>query len=300
VFTAKEMVDWVKVAGPKLQAAGIKVIAPEASEWIHNWSNISAGPDAANKNSSDALKCGCFGMTIDDTTAAKCSSTCTSGGGYDYGHWLAKDADAWKAFDIMGVHEYDSQVGYPWPSDVTAAKKEIWQTEMSGVKWWPEQGPSSDISNGVAVAGWIHSALVTGEASAWLWWWYKAYNTDDNEGLLLKSGTMTKRYYTFGNYSRYVRPGQVMVEVTGNSNSSLLISAFKGASDGTVVVVAINKSASAVTVPITIAGGTAPGSCTPNVTSSSDSLAAKTAVSLTSGTFSAALGATSVTSFVCK
>jgi hypothetical protein len=33
-------------------------------------------------------------------------------------------------------------------------------TEMSGVKWWPEQGPSSDINNGVAVAGWIHSALV--------------------------------------------------------------------------------------------------------------------------------------------
>jgi O-glycosyl hydrolase len=302
LFTAAEAVKWVKVVGPKLQAAGIKVIAPEASEWIHNWSNISAGPDAAGKNSSDALKCGCFGMNIDATTEAKCASTCAQGNGYDYGHWLAKDADAWKAFDIMGVHEYDSQTGYAWPADVTDGKrsKEIWQTEMSGVKWWPEQGPSSDIKNGVAVAGWIHSALVVGEASAWLWWWYKAYNTDDNEGLLLKSGTMTKRYYTFGNYSKFVRPGQIMVDVTGNTNTNLLISAFKGASDGTVVVVAINKGTSAVTVPITIAGGTAPASCTPNVTTSSDDLKAGTAVSVSSGAFSASLAATSVTTFVCK
>ncbi len=61
---------------------------------------------------------------------------------------------------------------------------------MSGVKWWPEQGPSSDINNGVVVAGWIHSALVTGEASAWLYWWYST--ASDNEGLVLGSN----RYQT--------------------------------------------------------------------------------------------------------
>ena len=33
LFTANEMVAWVKVAGPKLKAKGVKVIAPEASEW---------------------------------------------------------------------------------------------------------------------------------------------------------------------------------------------------------------------------------------------------------------------------
>ncbi len=41
-FTANQMVDFVQVAGPKLQAKNIKVIAPEASEWIHIWSNESA------------------------------------------------------------------------------------------------------------------------------------------------------------------------------------------------------------------------------------------------------------------
>ena len=46
--------------------------------------------------------------------------------------------------------------------------------------------------------------------------------------------------------------------------------------------------------------GTAPAMCTPNVTSSSANLAAGTAVPVSGGSFSASLGATSVTTFVCK
>ena len=168
---------------------------------------------------------------------------------------------------------------------------------MSGVHYWPEEGPSSDINNGVVVAGWIHSALVVGEASAWLYWWYQA--SGDNEGLIISTTSLTKRAYTLGNYAKFVRPGYVMVDITGNSNASLLLSAFKG-TDGTVAVVAVNKGTSAATVPITIAGGTAPASCTPNVTSSSANLAAGTAVTVTGGTFTAALAATTVTSFVCR
>jgi glucuronoarabinoxylan endo-1,4-beta-xylanase len=296
------MVAFLKVAGPKIQKAGVKVISPETSEWLHLWSNISAGPDVNGKNSSDPLKCGCFGMTIDSATAAKCASTCTQGNGYDYGHYMAADAAAWAAVDIIGTHEYDSEQAYAWPSDVNGGKrnKEIWETEMSGVKWWPEQGPSSDINNGVAVAGWIHSALVVGQASAWLYWWYQAGGTNDNEGLVLQnSTTLTKRAYTLGNYSKFVRPGYVMVDVTGNSNTNILLSAYKG-TDGTVAIVAINKGTAAATVPITIAGGTAPASCTPNVTSATDNLTAGNAVTVSGGAFSASLAATTVTTFVCK
>ena len=298
LYTAKEMVAFLKVAGPKIKQAGAKVIAPETSEWLHLWSNISAGPDPGGKNSSDPLKCGCFGMTIDSATAAKCASTCTQGNGYDYGHYMAADKDAWAAFDIIGTHEYDAQRAYAWPSDVTGGKrdKEIWQTEMSGVKWWPEQGPSSDIANGIAVAGWVHSALVVGEASAWLYWWYS--QTSDNEGLVISGSTLTKRCYTIGNYSKFVKPGAVMVEVSGNTNADLLLSAFTG-TDGTIVV-GINKGTKDVSVPIAITGGTAPASCTPNVTSSSADLKAGTAVTVTGGSFTAPFATQSVTTFVCK
>jgi O-glycosyl hydrolase len=216
---------------------------------------------------------------------------------------MAKDATAWAAFDIFGVHEYDSQIAYAWPADVTGGKrdKEVWQTEMSGVMYWPEQGPSTDIKNGVAVAGWIHSALTVGEASAWLYWWYEAYFQDDNEGLALTKGgsTPAKRYYALGNYSKFVRPGFVAVDVVGNSNTDVLLSAYKG-TDGTVVVVAINKGSAEATLPITITGGTAPAMLTPTVTSATDSLKDGTAVPVTAGAFMAKLPSMSITSFVGK
>ena len=110
--------------------------------------------------------------------------------------------------------------------------------------------------------------------------------------------TDTKRHYTFGNFTKFVRPGYVRVDVTGGVPTDVLLSAYTG-TDGTVIV-AINKGSATATVPITISGGTAPASCTPNVTSSTDNLKAGTAVSVTGCTFTAALAATTVTTFVCK
>ena len=299
VYTANEMVAWVKVLGPKLKANGVKLLAPEPSEWIHLWSNTSATGStiASHPNSSDPLNCGCFG---NDPVTTGCASTCAQGNGYDYGHWLAKDTTAWGLVDLVATHEYDSQKAMAWPSDVDGGKrsKEVWETEVSGVMYWPEQGFSSDINNGIAVAGWVHSALVVGEASAWLYWWYQP-SGNDNEGLVASSGgALTKRAYTIGNYSKFVRPGYVMVDVTGNSNTNVLLSAFTG-TDGTIIV-AINKSTSAVSMPIAIAGGTAPASCTPYVTSATDSLKAGTPVTVADSTFTASLAASTVTTFVCK
>ncbi|MBN1610290.1 MAG: hypothetical protein JW940_26920 [Polyangiaceae bacterium] len=270
LYTAEEMVAFVKVVGPKLRALNppVKVIAPEVSEWIHLWTNDSAH-----------------------------GSTNPLDGEYDYGHALAADTEAWAQIDILGTHQYDTQVAEPWPSDVPQTKP-VWMTEMSGIKLWPEAGPSSDIDNGVAVAGWIHDAIVNGMASAWLWWWYKA-NSDDNEGLYLSDGTDTKRHYTLGNYSRFIRPGYARVEVAGSIPTNVLLSAYLGA-DGTLVVVAINRGSASATVPISISGGTAPASLVPWVTSSSDNLASKTAVTMSGGSFTAELGGMTVTTFVGK
>jgi len=309
VYTGKELAAFVKVAGPifKEKAPNTKMIAPEASLWIHVWSNLSPTNKAnGGYDSSDPLGCKCYSNDINDAAAlATCDTKCTTGeAGYDYGHWLAKDQAAWDAFDILGVHEYESQVGYPWPADVTngVRTKEVWQTEMSGVMHWPEQGPSTDINNGIAVAKWIHSALTVGEASAWLYWWYEAYFQDDNEGLALTKGgsTYAKRYFTMGNYSRYIRPDVFhAVRVAGPSPDRVHVSAYKG-DNGEVVVVAINETNQAAEVPIAIAGGTAPASMLPYVTSSSQNWAAGTAVPVMNGSFTAALPATSVTTFVSQ
>jgi glucuronoarabinoxylan endo-1,4-beta-xylanase len=305
VYTAKEMVAWVKVAGPKIRelAPGVKVIAPEASEWIHAWSNASSTGSlvASHPNSSDPLMCGCFSNT---PTTTGCAQTCLDGNGYDYGHWLWADQAAWNAFDIFGVHEYDSQVAYPWPADVNngVRNKEVWQTEMSGVRHWPEEGPSTHIDNGIAVAGWIHSAMTVGEASAWLYWWYEAYYENDNEGLARVQGstTIAKRYFTMGNYSKFVRPGYNAVVVAGNSDANVLLSAYKSADNATVAIVAINKGTAAASPMIGFSGGTAPTMCTPTVTSASQNLITGTAVSVTGGRLNASLASKTVTTYVCR
>ncbi len=274
---------------------------------MYGASNLSCTEKANGLyDSSDPLGCGCFSNDINDAAAlSKCNQKCANGDGYDYGHWLAKDTAAWNAFDILGVHEYESQRAYPWPKDVTGGKrtKEVWQTEMSGVMYWPEQGPSTSIQNGVAVARWIQSALVVGEASVWCYWWYQAYYQNDNEGLaLLNNGKdLAKRYYTMGNYSRYIRPGHKIVNITGTDKlpAKVLLTASKGP-DGTVVIVAVNETNQAQTVPITITGGNVPQSFKPYVTDANKNWGEGSAITVTNGVLNAQLGAMSVTTFVGK
>lgn len=288
VFTGREYAELAAIVGPKLHALDppVKMIAPEASEWIHVWSNESGCcSEPGGLGSSDPLDCG-FPAT---------NPACDDYNGYDYGHALFNHPTAWQYVDILGTHQYDTQVAEPWPADVPD-KKPVWQTEMSGVKWWKEQGPSTHIENGVAVARWIHNALTVGEASAWLWWWYQALG-DTNEGLLLADGTETKRMWTLGNYSRFIRPEYTRVEVTGEIPASVLLTAFAGPA-GTVVVVAVNEDTAAAELPITIAGGTAPAELSRWVTSASDDLAAQAPVAVTDGIFTASLPAMSVTTFV--
>jgi O-glycosyl hydrolase len=293
LFTGKEAAEFQKIVGPKLRAKGVIPMSAEASEWLHTWSNESACcSEPSGLPSSDPFDCGGFNGT---PIAASCT---TDFGGYDYGHALAADPDAWAAFDILGTHQYDSQVAYPWPDDVPArGDKEVWETEMSGVKWWPEQGPSTHIENGVAVARWVHSALVVGEVNAWLWWWYSGSST--NEGLVVQGGQTAKRYYTFGNFTRYVRPGYHMVAVTGVFPEKVLVSAYVSDGGG-VVIVAINETTTAQSIPIAFAGGTAPSAMMPIVTSESENWGEGATVAVQAASLTMGLEPMSVTTFVSQ
>ena len=204
-------------------------------------------------------------MRLPEGTAASCrtaaaTTTVTA---------LYKDATAWAALDIMGVHQYDTQRAEVWPSDIPTLDngvppKPVWQTEMSGVKWWPEQGPNTTIENGIAVAIWVHDALTRGMASAWLWWWYRALRHRRQRGSVYPGPAGTEEHLEgheaalhADELQPFVRPDYTRVEVTGAAPTDVLLSAYKGA-DGTVVVVAINKSATAASIPIASVGGQRP------------------------------------------
>ena len=190
------------------------------------------------------------------------------------------------------------------------SRSRFWETEVSGIAGNAQVGPSVDIANGVAVAGWIYQALVTGGASAWHYWWLVASaGASDNEGLLFATGygpggvgdvgSPPKRLYALGNFSKFVRPGYQRIGASGTLPSGVQVVAFDQPSDGTTVIVAINAGQTPTT--ISVSGPTLPATVTPWVTSDSADSAAGSAIAVdaVSG-FTAVLDAMSVTTFVGK
>jgi glucuronoarabinoxylan endo-1,4-beta-xylanase len=223
-------------------------------------------------------------------------------GGEQYGVAILADPVAAGDVDILATHDYfagDPSKAFDPVAPPAGVTTPIWETEVSGVEMTSQAGPSSDISNGIAVAQWIYNALVTGGASAWHYWWLLSDN-DDNEGLLLVDGGQTKRLHTVGNFSKFVRPGYQRVDVTGAVPSGVQVVAFANPGDGTVVVIAINTNSAATPLPLAITGTQAPTQLTPWVTDANDDLAQQTAVSLSAGSASISLAAESVTTLVGK
>ncbi|MCL2449106.1 MAG: hypothetical protein FWD17_09175 [Polyangiaceae bacterium] len=263
VFTGAQMVAFVKVLGPMLHALNppVKLLAAESAAWADLWTD-----------------------------------------GDKYGAAILADPEAASDVDILATHDYfatDPSKAFAPVAPPSGVTQPIWETEVSGVEMTSQAGPSADIVNGIAVAQWIYNGIVTGGASAWHYWWLISQN-DDNEGLLLQDGGVTKRLRTVGNFSKFVRPGYQRVDVAGAVPAGVQVVAFANPNDGTVAVVAINTNATVTPLPLAIAGSQAPAQLTPWVTSANDDLAAQAAVSLSAGRANISLAAESVTTFVGK
>ena len=216
------------------------------------------------------------------------------GGSNNYGNAILNDSMAKTQVDVLATHQYGNGAVTAPPANVP---QHIWETEASGVMGSTQAGPSSDIANGIAVAGWIYDAIATGGASAWHYWWLISLNAD-NEGLLLEGGGTTKRLYTMGNFSKFVRPGYVRSTVSGTPPAGVRVLGFQNPGDGTTVLVAINSNTAATNASFFVGGTEWPSAVTPWLTSSSADLASQTAIAVTAGRFTTSLAAQSVTSFV--
>jgi glucuronoarabinoxylan endo-1,4-beta-xylanase len=144
----------------------------------------------------------------------------------------------------------------------------------------------------------IHDHLVVGEVSAWHYWWLK-YATPDN-GALMNGGQLTRRAYTLGNWSRFVRPGFVRVEATPNPQYGVFVSAFVNPDPASnrLVIVTINQGSVDVEQVFSISGSVLPAAVTPWITSADLALAPAPAVPVTDAAFTFTLLGRSVTTFV--
>jgi glucuronoarabinoxylan endo-1,4-beta-xylanase len=239
LYTNQEMVNFVKVLGPKVAALSPrpKLMLAEVGGW--------------------SLSDGFTGAVLSDSGAAP-------------------------YLDIVTAHQYGG-VAAPGTTG-----KPIWETEMSSF-----DAADSSINNGLTVARWIHDAITIGNVSAWHFWWLNHSGTDNES--LLNSG-LTKRLYTLGNFSKFVRPGFVVVGTTA-APAGVSVTAYKNPTSGAFAIVAINQNGSDTPISVSLNGLTA-SSVTPWVTSSQFDLTAQGSVPVSGSSFSATLLASSVTTFV--
>jgi glucuronoarabinoxylan endo-1,4-beta-xylanase len=210
---------------------------------------------------------------------------------------IKNDSAAWNTVSIFASHEYGCGTLPSQPS-IAAAGKEYWETEVdTGTGTGDSTGDG--IASALKMATTIHNDLTKANLNAWHIWWL--YNASGNGGCLYDTTTKvwTKRLWVLGNYARFVRPGYVRVSTSGTVPSGVYVSAYQNPADGTVAMVAINTNSAASPLSLYVSG-VVPCTMTPWVTSANDSLAPKSAITVSNARFSATLDAQSVTTFVGK
>ncbi len=215
------------------------------------------------------------------------------------GHWV-NDYDAAAMNDsavaadvgILASHSYFTS---QWPvqrlnfNNVTTQHQ--WETEVSDSGAY-----DGGMTSGLSYAVQIHQWLTIAQVSSWNYWLISGQGRSDNSGLTDSSNNVAKRAYVMGNWAKYVT-GMTEIAATDNPQSGVYVSAFEEPSTGAFAIVAINTNSGSISQQFSLSGLSA-GSVTPNVTDANNSLVSKAAIPLSSGSFTATLGASSVTTFV--
>jgi glucuronoarabinoxylan endo-1,4-beta-xylanase len=288
---ASALVTWVNNA--KTQGVPIYAVSAENE------------PDSCGINSTTSYSAAQLAAWIDVLGPAMAAinvkvmapETMNACGFTSYFNAIKADTAAWNAVSIFASHEYGCGT-LPAETSITAAGKEYWETEVdTGTGTGDSSGDG--IASALKMATTIHNDLTKANLNAWHLWWL--YNASGNGGCLYDTtnNVWSKRLWVLGNYARFVRPGYMRVSTSGTVPSGVYVSAYQNPADGTVAVVAINTNSSASPLSLFVSG-VVPCSITPWVTSAADSLASKTAITVSNARFSATLDAQSVTTFVGK
>jgi glucuronoarabinoxylan endo-1,4-beta-xylanase len=114
-------------------------------------------------------------------------------------------------------------------------------------------------------------------------------------GLLNAAGVLQPRAYVMAQFTKFVRPNDVRIDVPSNS-SPLGMSAFMDPNSGRFAIVAVNDTTLPVTQSFTINGITI-SSLTPWVTSGTQSLEQQSALAVREGAFTYTVPSFSVVTF---
>ncbi|WP_405724311.1 glucuronoxylanase [Streptomyces sp. NBC_00028] len=204
---------------------------------------------------------------------------------------ILNDPVALANVDVIGAHLYGTSFGnFPYPLfKQKGAGKELWMTEV----YYPNSSDSADLwPQALDVGEHIHRAMVDAEFQAYIWWYIRR-----SYGPMREDGRMSKRGAAMAHFARFVRPGYVRIGATANPTANVYVSAYRGG--GSTVVVAVNKGTAAVSQQFTMVNG-AGSSVASWLTDASRNVASQGTVGMSNGSFTRALPAQSVMTFVIR
>ena len=203
------------------------------------------------------------------------------------------DSAAVGNISIVGGHLYGASPFYY--TNAINKGKDVWMTEHYLVP--VSNGTVTAMPDAIAMAKEIHSSMTFADYNAYVWW--EGPNTNPNispqEHLITSSAVPTYFGLAMAQFSRFVRPGYFRYNATATPVTGVYLSAYSG--NGHEVIVVINSTNSAATLPILIANQTVT-SMTPYQTTSSSSVSQLSPVTVTDNQFSASLPAMSITTYV--
>jgi glucuronoarabinoxylan endo-1,4-beta-xylanase len=266
VYTPSELVDFVgQHLDPALDDAGLRSGSPGDAGSSDAGSNGGGTQDAGSSAPAAAASLKIIAPETQDWGAFATFESA----------FVADDGGAFNELGTLASHSYGSASPSAYPA-IAASGKSLWQTEVYDPT---SSQPDPGIVSGLWVARAIHQALVTASVNAWHYWWLKPLGADRSALWDFTTGQPSKRLYTMGNYSRFVRPGFVRVDATERPQpcGQIQVSAFYDEHPGTLVVVAINSDTVDYSQGFLFDGVTA-GSWQSWVTSDSKSLESGAAV----------------------
>jgi O-glycosyl hydrolase len=179
------------------------------------------------------------------------------------------------------------------------------KAEEKGLKVWLTEVSTIDrlnptIENGLEWAGKFNKYLVDANVSA-IVWWVGAMSTTTNESMIIldadRSGyTLTKRYETYGNFTRYIKPGSKRIETKRSFlSTNISFSSFKKGNE--YVLVAVNESNKAVDYEMKLNGTVGNGNLNAFLTNATSQWAPSEVTPNANGTYSLQLPPKSVVTF---
>ncbi len=148
---------------------------------------------------------------------------------------ILNDPVALENLDILGAHIYGTQPEhFPYPLfEEKGEGKDLWMTEV----YHPNSSSDANLwSEALETAQNVHNSMVLGQFQAYIWWYIRRFYSPLGE-----DGQITKRGYSIAHYSKFVRPGDMRIEIGESPTDGVLLSAYRTLEDR-VVVVAINMT----------------------------------------------------------